>query len=69
MEPDFHILRYLHFLHKHAPANVAIGTLTVTPERQEVVDFSTPWLDYGRDVLLAKDVIERDIFFFIKPFK
>ncbi len=48
---------------------MAIGSLTVTPEREAYVDFSTPWMDYGRDVLLAKDVIERDIFFFIKPFK
>ena len=48
---------------------MAIGTLTITPERGEVVDFSTPWMDYGRDVLLAKDVIESDIYFFLKPFK
>ena len=48
---------------------MAIGSLTVTPERAEFVDFSTPWLDYGHDVMLAKDVTESDIFFFIKPFK
>ena len=46
-----------------------MGTLTVTPEREVVVDFSQPWMDYGRDVLLAKEVVENDIFFFIKPFK
>ncbi len=50
-------------------ANMGMGTLTVTNEREMYVDFTTPWMDYGRDVLLAKEIPDHDIFFFIKPFK
>ncbi len=48
---------------------MATGSVTVTSERAEYVDFTVPWMDYGQDVLLAKDVQEHDIFFFIKPFE
>ena len=46
-----------------------MAAIAVTPQRQEVVDFSVQYLDYGMDVLLAKETFESDMFFFIKPFR
>ena len=46
-----------------------LAAISIQPERKHYVDFTLPYMDYGRDVLLAKDVIEMDMFFFIKPFR
>ena len=50
-------------------ADIILAAISVTPQRKEVVDFSHPYLDYGLDILIAKETSEADMFFFIRPFR
>ncbi len=46
-----------------------MAPLTITPQRKEVIEYSVIYLDFGLDVLLAKEKLEPDMFFFIRPFR
>ncbi len=50
-------------------ADIILAPLSITEARKEVIDLSVTFLDFGMDVLLAKGVLEADMFFFIRPFR
>jgi ionotropic glutamate receptor len=48
---------------------LAICDLTITPERREVVDFSTPFMRLGISILYKKaDAKAADMYAFLDPF-
>ncbi|XP_015738046.1 probable glutamate receptor isoform X1 [Coturnix japonica] len=51
-------------------ADIAVAPLTVTSAREEVVSFTTPFLQTGIGILLRKDTISQDMsfFHFLAPF-
>ncbi|NXI01358.1 GLRK protein, partial [Pachycephala philippinensis] len=51
-------------------ADIAVAPLTVTSAREEVVSFTTPFLQTGIGILLRKDTASQDIsfFHFLSPF-
>ncbi|XP_051493024.1 probable glutamate receptor isoform X1 [Apus apus] len=51
-------------------ADIAVAPLTVTSEREEVVSFTTPFLQTGIGILLRKDTISQELsfFHFLAPF-
>ncbi|XP_010223784.1 PREDICTED: probable glutamate receptor [Tinamus guttatus] len=51
-------------------ADIAVAPLTVTSAREEVVSFTTPFLQTGIGILLRKDSVsqERPLFHFLAPF-
>lgn len=50
-------------------ADLAIGDLTITYERENVVDFSMPFMNLGISILYRKPVKEsRSLFSFMAPF-
>ncbi|KAK7918673.1 hypothetical protein WMY93_009957 [Mugilogobius chulae] len=50
-------------------ADVAVSALTITPERESVVDFSKRYLDYSVGILLRKPVERLDMFSLLAPFE
>ncbi|NWS30163.1 GLRK protein, partial [Polioptila caerulea] len=51
-------------------ADIAVAPLTVTSAREEVVSFTTPFLQTGIGILLRKDTVSQDMsfFHFLSPF-
>nr|XP_023026162.1 glutamate receptor ionotropic, kainate 2-like [Leptinotarsa decemlineata] len=50
-------------------AHLGVGDLTITPERQEVVDFSLPFMNLGISILHKKqNIADPNRFAFLKPF-
>uniref|UniRef100_A0A8C3EBZ3 Glutamate receptor n=1 Tax=Corvus moneduloides TaxID=1196302 RepID=A0A8C3EBZ3_CORMO len=51
-------------------ADIAVAPLTVTSAREEVVSFTTPFLQTGIGILLRKDTASQDVsfFHFLSPF-
>ncbi|NWS54334.1 GLRK protein, partial [Chunga burmeisteri] len=51
-------------------ADIAVAPLTVTSAREEVVSFTTPFLQTGIGILLRKDTVSQDMsfFHFLAPF-
>lgn len=51
-------------------ADIAVAPLTVTSTREEVVSFTTPFLQTGIGILLRKDTISQEMsfFHFLAPF-
>ena len=47
---------------------MAVAPLTITAERQKVVDFSKPYMDLGLTILMPRDVDARDVLSFLDPF-
>uniref|UniRef100_A0A3B4AU80 Glutamate receptor n=1 Tax=Periophthalmus magnuspinnatus TaxID=409849 RepID=A0A3B4AU80_9GOBI len=50
-------------------ADIAVSALTITPERESVVDFSKRYLDYSVGILLRKPVERLDMFSLLAPFE
>ncbi|XP_072312865.1 glutamate receptor ionotropic, delta-1-like [Eucyclogobius newberryi] len=50
-------------------ADMAVSALTITPERESVVDFSKRYLDYSVGILLRKPVERLDMFSLLAPFE
>ncbi len=42
--------------------------MTITAERQKVVDFSKPYMDLGLTILMPRDVDTREVLSFLDPF-
>lgn len=51
-------------------ADIAVAPLTVTSAREEVISFTTPFLQTGIGILLRKDTISQEMsfFHFLAPF-
>uniref|UniRef100_A0A8B9K6S4 Glutamate receptor n=1 Tax=Astyanax mexicanus TaxID=7994 RepID=A0A8B9K6S4_ASTMX len=49
-------------------ADLAISAITITPERENVVDFSKRYLDYSVGILMSKSVEKLNIFSLLAPF-
>ncbi|CAG5923804.1 unnamed protein product [Menidia menidia] len=49
-------------------ADVGLSALTITPERESVVDFTTRYMDYSVGVLLRKAERTVDMFACLAPF-
>lgn len=49
-------------------ADVAISAITITPERENVVDFSKRYLDYSVGILMSKTEERLNIFSLLAPF-
>ncbi|NWT74155.1 GLRK protein, partial [Prunella himalayana] len=58
------------FLSPWQEADIAVAPLTVTSAREEVVSFTTPFLQTGIGILLRKDTASQDMsfFHFLSPF-
>ncbi|NXL20091.1 GLRK protein, partial [Setophaga kirtlandii] len=58
------------FLSPWQEADIAVAPLTVTSAREEVVSFTTPFLQTGIGILLRKDTASQDLsfFHFLSPF-
>lgn len=58
------------FLSPWQEADIAVAPLTVTSAREEVVSFTTPFLQTGIGILLRKDTTSQDMsfFHFLSPF-
>ncbi|XP_032238520.2 glutamate receptor 3 isoform X2 [Nematostella vectensis] len=51
-------------------ADIAIGPITITAEREQVIDFSKPFLDFRIAMILQKPLEEDvDLFAFLMPFQ
>lgn len=49
-------------------ADIAIGPITITSERERVIDFSKPFMSHGIAIMMKKPVKENDgIFSFLNP--
>lgn len=47
---------------------MAIAPLTITSERERVIDFSTPFMNHGISIMLKKPVKQNESFFsFMSP--
>lgn len=49
-------------------ADLAISAITITPERESVVDFSKRYLDYSVGILMRKSEDKINIFSLLAPF-
>ncbi|XP_019635244.1 PREDICTED: glutamate receptor ionotropic, delta-1-like [Branchiostoma belcheri] len=49
-------------------AHIAVSALTITSEREDVVDFTKPYMDYGATILLKKPEQKYNVFAFLEPF-
>ncbi|MCI4382272.1 hypothetical protein PGIGA_G00013010 [Pangasianodon gigas] len=49
-------------------ADMAIAAITITPERESVVDFTKRYLDYSVGILMSKSVEKLSIFSLLAPF-
>lgn len=49
-------------------ADLAISAITITPERESVVDFSKRYLDYSVGILMRKSEEKINIFSLLAPF-
>ena len=59
---------YLFFLPQSA--DLAIGSLTITSEREKHIDFTKPFMDFTMSLIMRKPPEEKvDIFAFLLPFK
>ncbi|KAK1793437.1 hypothetical protein P4O66_011426 [Electrophorus voltai] len=52
----------------HRPADLAVSAITITPERESVVDFSKRYLDYSVGILMSRSVEKLNIFSLLAPF-
>ena len=50
-------------------ADLAVASLTITYERQHVIDFSTPYQDLGLTILMAKESPSNVFWAFLSPFE
>lgn len=50
-------------------ADLAVSAITITPERENVVDFSKRYLDYSVGILLRKPQEKVDVFSLLAPFE
>ena len=61
---------YFCFLFCFQRAHVAIGAITITAEREEIVDFSKPFMDFKISLLMQKPTGEElNLFAFLQPFE
>ena len=61
---------YFCFLFCFQRAQVAIGAITITAEREEIVDFSKPFMDFKISLLMQKPTGEElNLFAFLQPFE
>lgn len=49
-------------------ADLAIAAITITPDREGVVDFTKRYLDYSVGILMSKSVEKLSIFSLLAPF-
>lgn len=49
-------------------ADLALAAMTITPEREKVVDFSKRFMDYAVGILMVKPSESTDLWSFIRPF-
>uniref|UniRef100_A0A4W4FHE8 Glutamate receptor n=1 Tax=Electrophorus electricus TaxID=8005 RepID=A0A4W4FHE8_ELEEL len=49
-------------------ADLAVSAITITPERESVVDFSKRYLDYSVGILMSRSVEKLNIFSLLAPF-
>lgn len=49
-------------------ADLAISAITITPERESVIDFSKRYLDYSVGILMRKSEEKINIFSLLAPF-
>ncbi|KAI8500291.1 Glutamate receptor ionotropic, delta-1 [Branchiostoma belcheri] len=50
-------------------ADLATGSLTITSQREDVVDFTKPFMEYGIVMVMRRtEDTERDTFAFVHPF-
>ncbi len=65
VKPNFN--RYLSFFIQHA--DIAIGSLTITAEREKAIDFTKPFMDFTMSLIMEKPPEAAvDIFAFLQPF-
>ena len=50
-------------------ADLAVASLTITYEREHVIDFTTPYQDLGLTFLIAKDAPNNQFWHFLTPFQ
>ncbi len=48
---------------------MAVAPMTISYERQQVIDFTKPFMDLGLTVLISKEARVRDYFSFLGPFE
>lgn len=49
-------------------ADIAIAPLTITSERERVIDFSTPFMNHGISIMIKKPLKQNESFFsFMSP--
>ncbi|XP_078672347.1 glutamate receptor ionotropic, delta-1-like [Branchiostoma floridae x Branchiostoma belcheri] len=49
-------------------ADFALSAITITPQREQVVDFTKRYMDFAVGILLRKPVKKTDLFVFLDPF-
>lgn len=51
-------------------ADIAIGSLTITADREKAIDFTKPFMDFTMSLIMEKPPqAEVDLFVFLSPFK
>lgn len=65
--PTQHCNEPIHVLYNQE-ADIAIAPLTITSERERVIDFSTPFMNFGISMMIKKPAKQNDgIFSFMNP--
>lgn len=64
----FHTINILFSLSISQRADIGISALTITPDRENVVDFTTRYMDYSVGVLLRRAEKTVDMFACLAPF-
>lgn len=62
------LLKWEHVTLHPQRADLAISAITITPERESVVDFSKRYLDYSVGILMRKSEEKINIFSLLAPF-
>lgn len=65
---DFYIINVFFSLSISQRADIGISALTITPDRENVVDFTTRYMDYSVGVLLRRAEKTVDMFACLAPF-
>lgn len=62
------VLKWMNVTVNPQRADLAISAITITPERESVVDFSKRYLDYSVGILMHKSEDKINIFSLLAPF-
>lgn len=63
-----HPIKRLHTLSLAQEADIAIASMTITSERERVIDFSKPFMSLGISIMIKKPVKQKPgVFSFLNP--